>query len=116
MRGRLTNSLTRAMMSSWVGILRRHHVGTRGADQLGDDDPLGPVDDEGAAVRHPGEVAHEDGLLADLARLLVLEGDGGGQRPRVGHVLLAALLDGVGRLLELEVPEDYGQVAGVVLD
>ena len=79
-----------------LGILRRHHVGAGRADELGDDDALGAVDDEGAAIGHPREVAHEDGLLADLAGLLVLEGDGRGQRPRVGHVLLAALLDRVG--------------------
>ena len=99
-----------------LGVLRRHHVGARGADELGDDDALGAVDDEGAAVGHPREVAHEDGLLADLAGLLVLEGDRRGQRPRVGHVLLAALLDRVRRLLELELAEDDRQVPRVVLD
>ena len=86
-----------------LGVLRRHHVGARGADELGHDDALGAVDDERAPLGHPGEVAHEDGLLADLPRLLVLEGDGGRERPRVGHVLLAALLDGVRRILELEL-------------
>ena len=88
------------------GVLRRHHVGARRTHELGDDDALGAVDDEGAALGHPREVAHEDGLLADLAGLLVLEGDGRGQRPRVGHVLLAALLDRVRRLLEFELAED----------
>ena len=39
----------------------------RGADQLADDDALGPVDDEGALVGHDGEVPHEDRLLLDLA-------------------------------------------------
>ena len=99
-----------------LGVLWRHHIGARGADELGDDDPLGAVDDEGAALGHPREVAHEDGLLADLPRLFVLEGDGRGQRPRVGHVLLAALLDRVGRVLEFELTEDDGQVPRVVLD
>src|SRR6185312_11814214 len=62
------------------------------------------------------EVAHEDGLLADLAGLLVLEGDRRGQRPRVGHVLLATLVDRVRRILELELAEDDGEVPRVVLE
>ena len=98
------------------GVLRRHHVGARRAHELGDDDALGAVDDEGAAIGHPREVAHEDGLLTDLAGLFVLEGDGRGQRPRVGHVLLAALLDRVRRILELELAEDDREVPRVVLD
>ena len=98
------------------GVLGRHHVGARGADELGDDDALGAVDDEGAAVGHPREVAHEDGLLADLTRLLVLERDGRRKRPRVGHVLLAALLDRVWRILELELAKDDGEIPRVVLD
>ncbi len=97
-------------------VLGRHHVGTGGTDQLGDDDTLGAVDDEGAAVGHPREITHEDGLLTDLAGLLVLEGDGSGQRPRVGHVLLAALLDRVRRVLEFELAEDDGEIPRVVLN
>ena len=100
----------------FLGVLRRHHVGAGGAHELGDDDALGAVDDERAPLGHPREVAHEDGLLADLAGLLVLEGDGRGQRPRVGHVLLAALLDRVRRVLESELAEDDRQVPRVVLD
>jgi hypothetical protein len=100
----------------FLRVLGRHYVSARGADELGDDDSLGAVDDERATVGHPREVAHEDRLLADLARLLVLEGDRRGQRPRVGHVLLAALLDRVGRLLELELAENDLEVPRVVLD
>jgi hypothetical protein len=98
------------------GVLRRHHVGARRTDQLRHDDALGAVDDERPALGHPREVAHEDGLLTDLAGLLVLEGDRRGQRPRVGHVLLTALLDRVRRLLELELAEDDLKVPRVVLD
>ena len=58
-----------------LAVLGLHHVGARGTHELGDDDALGAVDDEGAAIGHPREVAHEDGLLADLARLPVLERD-----------------------------------------
>ena len=99
-----------------LAVLRLHHVGAGRAHELGDDDALGAVDDEGAAVRHPREVAHEDGLLADLAGLAVLERDRDVQRARVGDVLLAALGDRVGRLVELEVAEDDREIARVVLD
>ena len=97
-------------------VLRRHHVGAGGADELRDHDALGAVDDEGAAVGHPREVAHEDGLLADLAGLTVLERDLDVERARVGDVLLAALLDRVLRIVEAEGAEDDPEVAGVVGD
>ena len=48
-----------------------HILHARGADELGDDDALGAVDDEGALVGHHGEVAHEDELLLDLALSLI---------------------------------------------
>ena len=98
------------------GVLGRHHVGAGGAHELGDDDALGAVDDEGAAIGHPREVAHEDGLLADLTGLFVLERDGRGQRPRIRHVLLPTLVDRVRRILEFEVAEDDCEVPRVVLD
>ena len=88
-----------------LAVLGLHHVGARGAHELRDDDALGAVDDEGAAVGHPREVAHEDGLLADLTGLAVLERDRHGERPRVGHVLLTALGYVMGRLLEAKSPK-----------
>ena len=99
-----------------LAVLGLHEVGARRADQLRHDDALGAVDDERAALGHPREVAHEDRLLADLARLVVDEGDRDGQRPRVGEVLLAALLDRERRVVEDELAEVDGEVAGVVLD
>ena len=99
-----------------LAVLRGHHVGARRADELGDDDALGAVDDEGAAIGHPREVAHEDGLLTDLAGLPVLERDLDVERARVGDVLLAALLDRVLRFLEAELAEDDAEVAGVIGD
>ncbi len=97
-------------------VLRLHQVGARRAHELRDDDALGAVDDEGAALGHPREVAHEDRLLADLAGLAVDEGDRDGQRTRVREVLLAALVQGRDRLVEGELAELDGEVAGVVLD
>ena len=77
-----------------VGCLVRllAEVGARRADQLGDDDPLGAVDDEGAQVGHHGEVAEEDLLLLDLTRDLVDERRLHEQRG--GKVLVPAFLSG----------------------
>ena len=80
-----------------LAVLGLHHVGARRTDELRDDDALGAVDDERAALGHPREVAHEDRLLADLAGLVVDERDGDGQRARVREVLLTALGDRGGR-------------------
>ena len=99
-----------------LAVLRLHHVGAGGADELRYDHALGAVDDERAAIGHPREVAHEDGLLADLTRVAVLEGDGDVQGPRVGDVLLAALGDGMRGVVELEIAEDDRKVPRVVLD
>ncbi len=74
-----------------LAVLRFHQVGAGGAHELRDDHALGAVDDERPALGHPREVAHEHGLLADLAGLAVDEGDRDGQRTGVGEVLLAAL-------------------------
>ena len=68
------------------------------------------------ALGHPGEVAHEHRLLADLSGLAVDEGDGHRQRTGVGHVLLATLLERCDGLIEGELAELDGEVAGVVLD
>src|SRR4029077_5701321 len=73
------------------------------------------VDDERASIRHPREIAHEDGLLANLTGLPVLERDLDVQRTRVGHVLLAALIHRVGWIVELELPENNREVPRVVL-
>ena len=97
-------------------VLGLHQVGARGTDELRHDDALGAVDDERAALGHPREVAHEDGLLADLAGLPVDEADRDGQRARVREVLLAALVERRDGRVELELPELDGQVARVVLD
>ncbi len=52
-------------------VVVEEHTGR--AVQLGDDDPLGAVDDEGAVVGHERHVAHVDVLLLDI-----LDGLGGG--------------------------------------
>nr|AHE14888.1 hypothetical protein asmbl_9 [uncultured bacterium] len=91
-------------------------VDARAADQLRDDDALGPVDDEGALVRHDREVAHEHRLALDLAGGVVHELGGDEQRRRVGHVLVLALLEGRLDVLEARVGEGQRHRAAEVLD
>ena len=97
-------------------VLRLHQVGAGRAHELRDDDALGAVDDERAVLGHHREVAHEDALLADLARLRVDEADGHRERRLEGQVLLAALGDRVLRRTELVVTELDGERARVVGD
>ena len=113
----------RAARGDELGLVHQHavvHLGrevhARGADELRDDDALGAVDDEGAAVGHEREVAHEDQLLLHLARLLVDEAHVNEKRCLVGDVLGAALGDGVGRVAKLVVAEDDLHGVGGVLD
>jgi hypothetical protein len=91
-------------------------VGTRGANELRDDDALGAVDDERALLGHEREVAHEHGLLLDLARVVVHELGLDVQRGRVGGVALLALLHRVLRVRELGVGEAQGHGALEVFD
>jgi hypothetical protein len=97
-------------------VLRLHQVRARAADELRDDDALGAVDDERPPFGHHREVPHEDRLLADLARVLVDEPDGHGERCLVGQVLFAALLDGELRFAEPVLTELDSERARVVLD
>ena len=97
-------------------VLGLHQVGARRADELRDDHALGAVDDERALLGHHGEVAHEDPLLADLARVLVHEADRHRERDLIGQVLLTALLDRELGLTELVLAELHRERAGVVLD
>ena len=99
-----------------LAVLGLHQVGARRAHELGDDHALGAVDHERPALGHPREVAHEHRLLANLSRLAVDERDRHRQRAGVGQVLLTALLEVGDRLVEHELAELHGEVAGVVLD
>src|SRR3954447_22467889 len=91
-------------------------VDARAADQLGDDDALGPVDDERALVRHDREVAHEHRLALDLAGGVVHELGRDEQRRRVGHVLVLALREGRLAVLKAGVGKGQGHRAAEVLD
>ena len=91
-------------------------VGARRADQLGDDDTLGAVDDEGALLGHQREVTHEHGLLLDFARVVVHELGLDVQRSRVRCVPVLALGHGVLGVSELRLGEAQGHGALEVLD
>ena len=69
------------------------HAG--GTHELGDDDTLGAVDDEGTAGGHEREVAHEHGLGLDFAGLVVHELGGHVHRCGVRVVLRLGFLHGV---------------------
>ena len=86
-----------------------------GADDLGDDDALGTVDDEGAGLGHQGEVAHEDLLLLDLLGLLVAQAHPHLQGRGIGGVPGLALLHRVlGLFIHGEVDEGELQISSVV--
>ena len=91
-------------------------VDARAADELRDDDTLGAVDDEGAALGHEREVAHEDRLALDLAGVGVHELGGHEERRVVGLVALLARLDRLAGLLEAVVAERQRHRAAEVLD
>ena len=92
-------------------------VDAGGADDLADHHALGAVDDEGAAMGHQGEIAHEDLLLLDFARLLIVQADadlhGGGICGIPGLALLHVVL---GLFVHAVVDEAQLQVAGIVAD
>ena len=72
--------------------------------ELGDHDALGAVDDEGPLLGHDREVAHEDGLLFDLAGLGVKKARAHEDGLGVRRGALAALFDGeLRRTLEVRV-------------
>ena len=90
-------------------------VNTRGTHQLGNDNALRTVDDEGAAGGHDREISHEDILLLDLARLLVQKACAHTQRCCVGSVALLALLNAVfRRFVKTVVDKVKHQIALIV--
>jgi hypothetical protein len=95
---------------------RALEVDARAADQLGDHDALGAVDDERALGGHEREVAHEDRLALDLTGVVVGELRRDVERGGVGEVLLLALVHGVLRVVEDRVLERERHGLAEVLD
>ena len=86
-------------------------------DQLGNDDALGAVDDEGAGVGHQGKVAHVDIRFLDFAGDLVDEAGAYPQRGGVVDVALLALQQGVlGFVIQRKINEIQLQIALIVGD
>jgi len=99
------------------GIVGHPVIHAGGTDELGNDDPLGAVDDEGAAVGHQGEIAHEDFGLFDFAGFLVEKAGADPQRGGVGHVPFLALLNRVFRsFVQPVIDKLQHQVARVIGD
>src|SRR5690606_12460942 len=95
----------------------------RRAMQLGDDDALGAVDDEGAVVGHERDLAHVDLLLLHVldrlgARLAVVDhqAHGDAQRGAVAQAAVAALALVEHRLAELVADVFQRGVAAVAAD
>ena len=97
-------------------VRRALEVDAGRAHELRDDDALGAVDDERAALGHEREVAHEDRLALDLTGRVVDELGRHEQRRSEGEVLLLALLGRVLRRLEAVLAEGERHGAAEVLD
>ena len=99
-----------------LGLVRALIEVNAGApDYLGDNDTLGAIDDESAALCHDREIAHEDLLLFDLLGLLIAEADIDLERGRIVRVARLALLDGVlGLFVHGVVHEAEFEVARIV--
>ena len=108
--GRRVDDLTRLVDRGFV-------IYSGGADDLGYDDALRTVDDEGAVVGHKREIAHEDRGLLDLAGGLVGQADRDSERSReIGVALLALLLGVLRGRIDGIVDELDDKVARVVGD
>ncbi len=75
-----------------AGIRIFLEIHSRRTDQLADDNPFGPIDDKGAVVGHPGEIAHKYFLLFHLTRFPVDQANLYLQGDRVGGVPLLAFI------------------------
>ena len=57
-----------------IEVLRGFEADTRRAVELGNDDTLGAIDDEGAAAGHHGQFTHVNALFLGAGLILQLEG------------------------------------------
>ncbi|CAB4650084.1 unannotated protein [freshwater metagenome] len=80
-------------------------IDTRATNQLGHDNTLGAVDDEGSLFGHQGEVAHEHRLGLDFTSLVVHKLSLYVERGGVGLATFLALVNGVLFVLKVGVCE-----------
>ncbi len=96
-------------------VVRRTVVNARRTHQLRNDNTLRAVDDEGSALGHQREVAHENVLLLDLPGLFVEQARPHPKRGRIGRIALLALLNRVLWLIvEVIVDKIQNQVVLIV--
>ncbi len=88
----------RAAIRDELGVTEAAHavfihaeVDARRADELADDDALGPVDDEGRILGHERNVAQEDFLFDNLIVLTIDQGDFDVEGDCVSEIALKAL-------------------------
>ena len=70
-------------------------IDTGRTHQLGNDDTLGTIDDEGTGIGHQGEISHVDVGFLDLAGDLVDEPGAHAQGGGIVYIPLLALQQGV---------------------
>ncbi len=93
-------------------------VDAGGTDELGYDDTLGAVDDEGTCIRHQGKVAHEDLVLVDLVGFFIVKAYTYLEGSRIGGIPGLTLRDRVLDLIpgEGEIRELQREMAAVIGD
>ena len=92
----------------------RLETDTGRAVQLADDDPLGPVDDEGAAQGHHGQLTHVDALF--LGAGFVGQREGHVERRAEGLAVAEGLQGGLLRFADLVFDEVQGELLVVTLN
>ena len=107
-------SVVDKLVGRLVALGREVHA--RAAHQLGNNNTLGAVDDEGAATSHLREIAHKDVLLFDFARLKVDEAHVHEQRSLIGNVLLLAFVNAVLRFAKVMCAKFNAKSLSIVLD
>ncbi len=85
-------------------------------DQLADDDPFRPVDDEGPGIGHQREIPHEDSGFLDFSRILIQQTDIYIQGCCIGGIFFLAGLDVILRVPNGEVFKTQFQVIRKILD
>ncbi len=93
-------------------------INAGGTYELGYDNSLRTIDDEGAGICHERKVAHEDLMLIDLVLVLVDETYLDLQWRRIRGVTLLALFDRIFLLIfaELVIHELEAQMPRKILD
>ena len=92
-------------------------IDTGRTHQLGDDDTLGTIDDEGTGIGHQGEISHVDVGFLDLAGDFVDEPGAHAQGGGIVYIPLLALQQGVlGFVIQRKINEIQLQIALIVGD